>query len=138
MGLPLFYAGHCDMGKGCVIIRAAKAHFFAAVRAQKRRWGLCRRVTSKKFLQSLSKDYPTVAAATEEIINLNAILKLPKPTEHFMSDVHGEAEAFGHILSSASGVIREKVDRVLGPECPSASARNSPPSSITQSASWRS
>ena len=72
----------------------------------------------RKFLQSLSKDYPTVAAATEEIINLNAILKLPKPTEHFMSDVHGEAEAFGHILSSASGVIREKVDRVLGPGVP--------------------
>ena len=51
----------------------------------------------RKFLQSLSKDYPTVAAATEEIINLNAILKLPKPTEHFMSDLPGEAEAFGHI-----------------------------------------
>lgn len=77
----------------------------------------------RKFLQSLSKDYPTVAAATEEIINLNAILKLPKPTEHFMSDVHGEAEAFGHILSSASGVIREKVDRVLGPGVPGARAR---------------
>ncbi len=68
----------------------------------------------QKFLKLLARDYPTTAAATQEIINLQAILKLPKPTEHFMSDLHGEYEAFTHILSSASGVIREKVDRVLG------------------------
>ena len=86
----------------------------AAPGAEKGGAGLAAKLRAQ-VLQSLSKDYPTVAAATEEIINLNAILKLPKPTEHFMSDVHGEAEAFGHILSSASGVIREKVDRVLGP-----------------------
>ena len=72
----------------------------------------------RKFLRSLSKDYPTVAAATEEIINLQAILKLPKPTEHFMSDLHGEADAFTHILSNASGVIREKANRVLGTSVP--------------------
>ncbi|WP_367924217.1 fructose-1,6-bisphosphatase [uncultured Ruthenibacterium sp.] len=67
----------------------------------------------QKFLKLLARDYPTTAAATQEIINLQAILKLPKPTEHFMSDLHGEYEAFTHILSNASGVIREKVDRVL-------------------------
>ena len=70
-------------------------------------------VTELKFLKQLSKEYPTIAAASGEIINLQAILKLPKPTEHFMSDLHGESEAFTHILSNASGVIKEKVDRVL-------------------------
>lgn len=66
-----------------------------------------------KFLAQLAREYPTVAAASSEIINLQAILRLPKSTEHFMSDLHGEADAFAHILSNASGVIREKVDRVL-------------------------
>ena len=69
----------------------------------------------QKFLTLLAREYPTIADASEEIINLQAILKLPKPTEHFMSDLHGEYEAFTHILSNASGVIREKVDRVLAP-----------------------
>ncbi|MEG1153936.1 MAG: fructose-bisphosphatase class III, partial [Ruthenibacterium sp.] len=68
----------------------------------------------RKYLTKLAKDYPSTAAASGEIINLQAILKLPKPTEHFMSDLHGEFEAFTHILSNASGVIKEKVDRVLG------------------------
>lgn len=68
----------------------------------------------RKYLAQLAKEYPTVAAASSEIINLQAILKLPKPTEHFMSDLHGEYEAFTHILGNASGVIREKVDRALG------------------------
>lgn len=67
----------------------------------------------KKFLTLLAREYPSIAAASSEIINLQAILKLPKPTEHFMSDLHGENEAFTHILSNASGVIKEKVDRVL-------------------------
>ncbi len=68
----------------------------------------------RKYLAQLAKEYPTVGAACSEIINLQAILRLPKPTEHFMSDLHGEAEAFTHILGNASGVIREKVDRALG------------------------
>ena len=72
----------------------------------------------EKFLVQLAKEYPTVAAASSEIINLQAILRLPKPTEHFMSDLHGENEAFVHILNSASGVIREKVDIVLGESVP--------------------
>lgn len=70
----------------------------------------------QKFLAQLAREYPTVAAASSEIINLQAILRLPKSTEHFMSDLHGEADAFTHILGNASGVIREKVDRVLANE----------------------
>ncbi len=74
------------------------------------------RTPQDKFLTQLSHEYPTVAAASSEIINLQAILRLPKPTEHFMSDLHGEADAFTHILGNASGVIKEKVDMVLGDE----------------------
>ena len=54
----------------------------------------------EKFLVQLAKEYPTVAAASSEIINLQAILRLPKPTEHFMSDLHGESDAFTHILGN--------------------------------------
>ena len=71
-----------------------------------------------KYLRLLSRDYPTIEAASAEIINLLAVQKLPKGTEHFMSDLHGEYEAFTHILNSASGVIREKVDKVLGSSVP--------------------
>ena len=63
-----------------------------------------------RYLKLLAQQYPTVQAARSEIINLQAILNLPKGTEHFISDVHGEHEAFLHILNSCSGVIREKVD----------------------------
>ena len=63
-----------------------------------------------KYLSLLARDYPSQAAAASEIISTQALLKLPKGTEHFMSDLHGENEAFVHILNSASGVIREKVD----------------------------
>ncbi|MEG1275797.1 MAG: fructose-1,6-bisphosphatase, partial [Ruthenibacterium sp.] len=66
----------------------------------------------------LAREYPNIAAASTEIINLQAILKLPKPTEHFMSDLHGEYEAFTHILGNASGVVREKVDRALAATVP--------------------
>ena len=61
-----------------------------------------------------AQKYQTVAAAASEIIRIEALLRLPKGTEHFMSDLHGEHEAFVHILNSASGVIREKIDTVLG------------------------
>lgn len=70
-----------------------------------------------KYLSLLARDYPSQAAAASEIISTQALLKLPKGTEHFMSDLHGENEAFVHILNSASGVIREKVDIVLGGQC---------------------
>ncbi|MEG2769901.1 MAG: fructose-bisphosphatase class III, partial [Oscillospiraceae bacterium] len=66
-----------------------------------------------RFLQMLARQYPTVQAASSEIINLQAILNLPKGTEHFMSDLHGEYEAFLHILNNASGAVREKVDMIF-------------------------
>ena len=66
------------------------------------------------YLKMLARQYPTVQAASTEIINLQAILNLPKGTEHFISDVHGEHEAFLHILNSASGVVREKLDLLFG------------------------
>ena len=71
-----------------------------------------------RYLRLLSQKYKTVAAAASEIIRIEALLRLPRGTEHFMSDLHGEHEAFVHILNSASGVIREKIDTVLGPDVP--------------------
>ena len=67
-----------------------------------------------KYLELLSKDYPNVEAASAEIINLNAILALPKGTEYFLSDLHGECDAFIHMLKSASGTIRAKIDEHFG------------------------
>lgn len=67
-----------------------------------------------KFLELLSKDYPNIKAATAEIINLSAILALPKGTEYFLSDLHGEHEAFIHMLKSASGTIKNKIDEHYG------------------------
>ncbi len=67
-----------------------------------------------QYLKMLAKQFPNVQAASTEIINLQAVLNLPKGTEHFISDVHGEHEAFQHILASASGVVREKVDDLFG------------------------
>lgn len=62
------------------------------------------------YLELLSDEYPTIQAVSAEIINLQAILNLPKGTEHFMSDLHGEYEAFLHVLKNASGVIKNKID----------------------------
>ncbi len=67
----------------------------------------------QRYLELLAKEYPNRYAAFTEIINLQAILNLPKGTEHFISDLHGEYEAFAHILNNCSGVIREKVDAIL-------------------------
>ncbi len=66
-----------------------------------------------RYLELLSKEYRTQAETFTEIINLQAIVNLPKGTEHFMSDLHGEYEAFYHILNNCSGVIREKVDMIF-------------------------
>jgi len=71
-------------------------------------------MADKKFLALLSKDFPNVQAASAEIINLNAILALPKGTEYFLSDLHGEHEAFIHMLKSASGTIKAKIDEHYG------------------------
>lgn len=70
----------------------------------------------KNLLKHLSKKYPDVKSATEEIVNLSAILSLPKGTEYFLSDLHGEHEAFIHMLKSASGVIRSKIEEIFGPD----------------------
>ncbi len=67
-----------------------------------------------RYLQMLARMFPTIQAASTEIINLEAILNLPKGTEHFVTDIHGEYEAFQHILKNASGVIRRKVSEIFG------------------------
>jgi fructose-1,6-bisphosphatase-3 len=67
-----------------------------------------------KYLKLLSNQYPTIAAACTEIINLQAILNLPKGTEHFLSDIHGEYEAFNHVIRNASGQIKRKIEDVFG------------------------
>lgn len=67
-----------------------------------------------RYLQLLAQSYPTIADASSEIINLEAILNLPKPTEHFISDPHGESEAFNHVLRNASGYIKGKVEEIFG------------------------
>lgn len=67
-----------------------------------------------KYLERLSDLYPTIAAASTEIINLQAILNLPKGTEHFLTDIHGEYEAFFHVLKNGSGSVRRKIEDVFG------------------------
>lgn len=67
-----------------------------------------------RYLQQLSKEYPTIQSVCTEIINLQAIMNLPKGTEHFISDMHGEYIAFNHLLNTASGVIREKIEKIYG------------------------
>lgn len=67
-----------------------------------------------RYLELLSKSYPTIADASAEIINLSAVLNLPKGTEIFASDIHGEADAFSHILKNGSGSVRLKIDDAFG------------------------
>lgn len=68
----------------------------------------------ERYLDRLSDLYPTIAAASTEIINLQAILNLPKGTEHFITDIHGEYEAFSHVLKNGSGSVRRKINDVFG------------------------
>lgn len=67
-----------------------------------------------RYLRLLARDFPTVSSVTTEIINLEAILHLPKPTEHYLADLHGEHEAFQHVLRNASGNIKRKVNELFG------------------------
>ena len=67
-----------------------------------------------QYLQLLSKTFPTIADASTEIINLQAILNLPKGTEHFLADIHGAYESFQHVLKNASGNIKRKVNELFG------------------------
>ena len=72
--------------------------------------------TDLRYLKSLSNQYPTVAAAATEIVNLQAILSLPKGTEHFITDIHGEYDQFQHIIKNGSGAIRRKIEQEFGNE----------------------
>lgn len=66
------------------------------------------------YLKSLAKQFPNAAAATTEIINLQAIMNLPKGTEHFLTDIHGEFEQFNHVMRNGSGSVRRKIDEEFG------------------------
>ena len=70
--------------------------------------------SDERYLRLLSEKFPTRKAVVTELINLKAILSLPKGTEHIVSDLHGESGAFVHILKNASGVVRRKVDDIYG------------------------
>ena len=70
-------------------------------------------MTDLHYLQLLSRTYPTALAASAEIINLNAICQLPKGTEYFFSDLHGEYDAFSYLLSSASGILKDKIENLF-------------------------
>ena len=71
-------------------------------------------LTDLRYLKLLARSFPTVADASTEIINLEAILNLPKGTEHFLSDLHGEDQAFRHVLKNASGAVKRKVNEIFG------------------------
>lgn len=71
---------------------------------------------NEKYLSSLAKEYPTIQAVCREIINLKAILNLPKGTEHYISDLHGEYKLFKHLMNNCSGVIKEKVNLLFSQE----------------------
>ena len=66
-----------------------------------------------RYLHLLARNFPTIADASTEIINLEAILNLPKGTEHFLSDIHGEDQAFSHVLKNASGAVKRKVNEIF-------------------------
>ena len=67
----------------------------------------------KNYLEYLAELYPTIEKAATEIINLQSVINLPKGTEHFLSDIHGEYEAFSHVLRNGSGAVRKKIDDVF-------------------------
>ena len=66
------------------------------------------------YYEHLAELYPTISSASSEIINLQSLLHLPKGTEHFLSDIHGEYDAFSHVLRNGSGAVRKKIDDVFG------------------------
>lgn len=68
---------------------------------------------AEKYLELLSENFPNIPAVSTEIINLKAILNLPKSTEHFLTDLHAEDEAFQYMLKTASGVIEYKIDQAF-------------------------
>ena len=78
-----------------------------------------------RYLERLSELYPTIARASTEIINMQAILNLPKGTEHFLTDIHGEYEAFSHVLKNGSGAVRRRCTRASATHRPRQSEQNS-------------
>jgi fructose-1,6-bisphosphatase-3 len=85
---------------------------------------LARGVKASRYLRLLSQHYPSIQAASKAIIDLTAQLSLPKGTEHFVSDVHGEYEAFNHVLRSGSGSIRRRIDEIFGHTLTESERRN--------------
>ena len=77
-----------------------------------------------RLLELLSQSVPDIGAACTEIINLEAILNLPKGTEHFLSDIHGEHQAFNHVLKNASGAIKRKVNEIFSNSCATSRRRS--------------
>lgn len=77
-----------------------------------------------KYLQLLSKQYKNINSAATEVMNLKAILNLPKGTEHFVSDIHGEVESFSHVLRNASGVIKNQISAIFGRKSAGKQKRN--------------
>lgn len=75
--------------------------------------GGCKMNNNQKYLTLLAKEFPTIGETATEIINLQAILNLPKGTEHFISDIHGEYEAFQQVLRNGSGNIKEKIKDIF-------------------------
>lgn len=67
-----------------------------------------------KYLKLLAETFPNLSVASTEIINLEAIMNLPKGTEHYLSDIHGEYETFSHVLANASGVVKRKIEDIFG------------------------
>ena len=69
--------------------------------------------SNEQLLKVLNKQYPNIEKVSEEIINLQAILNLPKGTELFLSDIHGEYGSFSHILNNGSGIIKSKIETIF-------------------------
>lgn len=89
----------------------------------------------KKYLLLLAQKFPTIDSAASEIVNLSAIRSMPKGTEYFFSDIHGEYEAFLHMLKSASGMIKNKIDLTLEKQFPRQSVKPLPILSIIPTSS---
>lgn len=78
----------------------------------------------RRYLEVLARQFPTIADASTEIINLQAIMNLPKGTEHFLADIHGENEAFQHVLKNASGNVLRKVNDLFADTLSEVEIRN--------------
>lgn len=81
---------------------------------KKKRKGIYMEQVDVRYLKGMARQFPTIAAAATEIINLQAILSLPKGTEHFITDIHGEYEQFQHVLKNGSGAIKRKIEEEFG------------------------